>query len=224
MSSSLKSASLLIMVTHIANSDSKLTASLSSYWCQNTDEFTTTLADVRCLHQTVKAFLPEMISGNHGHIVTVSSAAGLFGTSGLGDYGASKAAAVGFHEAVRMELYALNKTGVHMTLVCPFFINTGMFKGVKTRYLHQLLATVTLIFSCCFICDETDICATYFHFSVNFSGKPGLTSLPFVFSLYLYWYRNFGDKWCMFFWIVCQPAVSILNKTQSSDSREREIV
>lgn len=83
---------------------------------------------------TVKAFLPEMMSGNHGHIVTMSSAGGLFGVTGLGDYGASKAAALGFHEAVRMELYALNKTGVHMTLVCPFFINTGMFTGVKTRF------------------------------------------------------------------------------------------
>ena len=75
-----------------------------------------------------------MMSGNRGHIVTMSSAGGLFGVAGLGDYGASKAAALGFHEAIRMELYALNKTGVHMTLVCPFFINTGMFTGVKTRY------------------------------------------------------------------------------------------
>ena len=93
------------------------------------------LADVCCVHQTVKAFLPDMISGNRGHIVTMSSAGGLVGVSGLSDYGASKAAALGFHEAVRMELYALNKTGVHTTLVCPFFINTGMFAGVKTRYL-----------------------------------------------------------------------------------------
>ena len=84
----------------------------------------------------MKAFLPGMISRDRGHIVTLSSAGGLFGVLGLSDYGASKAAALGFHEAVRMELYALNKTGIHMTLVCPFFINTGMFKGVKTRYLY----------------------------------------------------------------------------------------
>jgi len=85
--------------------------------------------------QTVKAFLPDMISRDRGHIVSMSSGGGLFGVSGLADYGASKAAVVGFHEAVRMELYALNKPGVHMTLVCPFFINTGMFDGTRTRFL-----------------------------------------------------------------------------------------
>jgi len=68
----------------------------------------------------------------------MSSAGGLFGVPGLADYGASKAAALGFHESVRAELYTLNKTGVHMTVVCPFFINTGMFEGVQTRSLLYL--------------------------------------------------------------------------------------
>jgi len=81
----------------------------------------------------VKAFLPEMMSRDHGHIVTVSSAAALFGINGLGDYCASKAAAACFHESVRAELYARQKTGVHTTLVCPFFIDTGMFDGVASR-------------------------------------------------------------------------------------------
>jgi len=90
------------------------------------------------LCQTVKAFLADMISRDHGHIVTMSSAGGLFGVTGLGDYGASKAAVVGFHESLRAELYALNKSGVEMTLVCPFFINTGMFAGCQTRSLQCL--------------------------------------------------------------------------------------
>ena len=45
---------------------------------------------------TVKAFLPKMIKKNSGHIVTVASAAGLVGVSGLADYCASKFGAVGF--------------------------------------------------------------------------------------------------------------------------------
>lgn len=93
---------------------------------------------------TVKAFLPDMMSRDQGHIVTMSSAGGLFGVPGLSDYGASKAAALGFHEAVRAELYMLNKTGVHMTVVCPFFINTGMFQGVQTR--SQLYLFIYLCF------------------------------------------------------------------------------
>jgi len=90
-----------------------------------------------CVCQTVKSFLAEMISQDRGHIVTVSSAGGLFGINGLADYSASKAAAIAFHDSVRAELYAVNKTGVHMTLVCPFFIDTGMFDGCNTRSTHS---------------------------------------------------------------------------------------
>ena len=74
-----------------------------------------------------------MISKNHGHIITIASGAGLFGMSGMMDYSASKFGAVGTHESLTMELYALGCTGVHTTCVCPFFIDTGMFDGVKTR-------------------------------------------------------------------------------------------
>lgn len=81
-----------------------------------------------------KAFLPEMIARNHGHVVSIASSAGLVGVSGLADYCASKFGAVGFMEAIRMELGKTNKTGVKTTIVCPYFINTGMFDGVKTRF------------------------------------------------------------------------------------------
>jgi len=94
--------------------------------------------------QTVKAFLPEMMSRDSGHIVTVSSAAAMFGVNGLGDYCASKAAAAAFHESVRAELYVANKTGVHMTLICPVFINTGMFDGCKSRLLTCLCCRPTM--------------------------------------------------------------------------------
>jgi len=39
---------------------------------------------------TAKACLPSMMENNHGHIVTISSSAGLCGTPGLADYCASK--------------------------------------------------------------------------------------------------------------------------------------
>ena len=72
-----------------------------------------------------KAFLPEMIRTNCGHIVTISSAAGILGVNGLADYCASKFAAFGFDESIRLELKAQNITGVHTTCVCPYYINTG---------------------------------------------------------------------------------------------------
>jgi len=83
---------------------------------------------------TVKNFLPGMLERNHGHIVTVASAAGLFGGPILVDYCASKFAAVGFTESLRSELSTSGKTGVRTTLVCPYVINTGMFQGAKTRF------------------------------------------------------------------------------------------
>lgn len=43
----------------------------------------------------MKAFLPEMLEKDHGHIVSVASSAGLVGVNGLADYCASKFAAVG---------------------------------------------------------------------------------------------------------------------------------
>lgn len=85
------------------------------------------------LFWTTRAFLPDMLARNEGHVVTVASAAGLVGVKGLVDYSASKFAAVGFDEALRMEL-ADSAPGVKTTVVCPFFIDTGMFEGAKTRF------------------------------------------------------------------------------------------
>jgi len=83
---------------------------------------------------TIKSFLPSMLNNNHGHIVTIASAAGMVGVTGLVDYCASKYGAVGLDESLRMELTKLGKNGVHTTCVCPYYINTGMFDGVQTKY------------------------------------------------------------------------------------------
>jgi all-trans-retinol dehydrogenase (NAD+) len=82
----------------------------------------------------LKAFLPSMLQKNHGHIVTISSNAGIVGVAGLIDYCASKWAVFGMDESLRMEFRKLGKTGMHTTCVCPYYINTGMFDGVKTKY------------------------------------------------------------------------------------------
>lgn len=80
-----------------------------------------------------KAFLPAMVERNSGHIVTIASSAGLIGVRKLSDYSASKYAAVGFNESLRMEL-AFRAPKVRTTVVCPFFIDTGMFRGVRSRF------------------------------------------------------------------------------------------
>ncbi len=74
-----------------------------------------------------------MIANNRGHILTIASSAGIFGVAGLMDYCASKYGAVGLHESLTSELHTLGMDGVKTTLVCPYYINTGMFNGVNTR-------------------------------------------------------------------------------------------
>jgi all-trans-retinol dehydrogenase (NAD+) len=81
-----------------------------------------------------KKFLPPMIAANKGHLVTIASMAGHVATAGLADYCASKFATVGFDEAIRVELRAQGHTGVKTTCVCPYYINTGMFEGVTSKF------------------------------------------------------------------------------------------
>lgn len=85
------------------------------------------------LFWTARAFLPAMMKAGEGHVVTMASAGGLIGVSGLSDYCASKFGAVGFHESLRAELRR-TAPGVGTSLICPFFVGTGMFAGVRTRF------------------------------------------------------------------------------------------
>ncbi|CAH1639200.1 unnamed protein product [Spodoptera littoralis] len=93
---------------------------------------------IETTYKTVKAFLPDMISSGKGHIVTVGSVAGLLGTYRCTDYSATKFATVGFHESLFTELRAHGHTTIHATLVCPYYINTGMFDGVTPRLMPML--------------------------------------------------------------------------------------
>ncbi|UCF18678.1 MAG: SDR family oxidoreductase [Gemmatimonadota bacterium] len=82
---------------------------------------------------TTRAFLPKMLERNRGHIVTIASAAGLVGAPHLTDYSAAKFAAVGFDESLRLELKHMG-ADVKTTLVCPYYVGTGMFAGATTRF------------------------------------------------------------------------------------------
>lgn len=53
---------------------------------------------------TVKEFLPSMIRRNHGHIVTVASAASFVAIGEVVDYACTKASALAFHEGLTQEL------------------------------------------------------------------------------------------------------------------------
>lgn len=64
------------------------------------DEYLRKIFDVNVLSNwyTTKAFLPDMLRHNKGHIVTVASTASFVSVGGLADYCATKAAILSYHE------------------------------------------------------------------------------------------------------------------------------
>lgn len=63
--------------------------------------------------------------------------ANLYCVHSLQDYCASKFGAIGFHESLSHELKAAEKDGINMTLVCPYLVDTGMFKGCRIRLIPK---------------------------------------------------------------------------------------
>ena len=90
------------------------------------------------LFWVTKSFLPDMLERGSGHVVTIASAAGLLGVDKQADYSASKHAAIGFAESLRVELKKTGYANIRTTLVEPFYVNTGMFEGVRTRFRRIL--------------------------------------------------------------------------------------
>ncbi|MEW6264570.1 MAG: SDR family oxidoreductase [Thermodesulfobacteriota bacterium] len=79
----------------------------------------------------VSALLPVMKTKGRGHIVNVSSVAGLIGVFGYTDYCASKFAIIGFSEALRAEV---KPYGLGVSVLCPPDTDTpGLIEENKTK-------------------------------------------------------------------------------------------
>ena len=84
---------------------------------------------------TVLAFLPTMIAQGSGKICNIASSASLVANPNMSIYAASKWAMFGWSDSLRLEL---RKSGVDVTTIMPYYINTGMFNGVHSRILPIL--------------------------------------------------------------------------------------
>lgn len=74
-------------------------------------------------------FVPPMIArGRGGHIVNVSSAAGLFGLPWHAAYSATKFGLRGISEVLRFDL---RQHGIDVSLVCPGGVDTGLVRTVQ---------------------------------------------------------------------------------------------
>ena len=81
----------------------------------------------------MRAFLPDMVEKHKGHIVNITSIAGSFATANLTDYCASKFGATGFSQSLTLELREMGKTGIKVTCVQPYTVNTGLVWYPKAR-------------------------------------------------------------------------------------------
>jgi len=76
-----------------------------------------------------------MIQNNRGHVVGISSMAGVMGLPNLVPYCGSKFAVRGLMEAISEELrHDARKIDVKFTTICPFVVETGLCKKPRTRF------------------------------------------------------------------------------------------
>lgn len=83
-----------------------------------------------------QAFLPKMIETNRGHIVALSSMAGIMGFQNLVPYCGTKFAVRGVQEALSEELRCKSKgkSNIKFTTIFPYMVDTGLCKKVKIRF------------------------------------------------------------------------------------------
>lgn len=87
-----------------------------------------------------RAFLPAMIAGKRqSRIVNIASAAGTVANPRMSVYCASKWAAIGWSDSLRLELKQAGHDHVKVTTVCPSYISTGMFSGAKAPLFTPIL-------------------------------------------------------------------------------------
>lgn len=91
------------------------------------------------MHITLE-FLAAMNQGTQQRrIMNIASAAAFVSNPRMSVYAASKAAALGWSDTLRLELQA-SESNIAVTTVCPFYTTTGMFDGAKPARLTKLLS------------------------------------------------------------------------------------
>lgn len=86
-------------------------------------------------------FLKDMKARGAGHICNITSSAGMLALPRMTLYSASKWAAIGWSESLRIELDR-EKSPVQVTTIASYFINTGMFDGIHSFFKIQNPETV----------------------------------------------------------------------------------
>ncbi|XP_031786337.1 short-chain dehydrogenase/reductase family 16C member 6 isoform X4 [Nasonia vitripennis] len=121
----------------------------------------------------LQAFLPDMLAKNHGHVVALSSIAGIVGLTNLVPYCASKFAVRGLMEALSEELRISSSVGgtksnIKFTTIYPYMVDTGLCKKPKiklecwaqgaTRFSLNVISQCTQSLRCDVMCACVCVC------------------------------------------------------------------
>lgn len=89
--------------------------------------------NLKGVFNTTKAVITHMIKEKRGHIINISSIAGIIGNIGQANYSAAKAGIIGFTKSLAREV---GKRNIKVNVVVPGLVLTDMTKGLgeeKTR-------------------------------------------------------------------------------------------
>lgn len=110
-----------------------------SFWEHTAKDIEKTISiNVSGVMNVTRVFIQDMIKQGKGHIVNIASASSYIPLPKGSVYASSKWAVLGWSESLRMEFELLGND-LHVTTICPSYIDTGMFKGVKVPALFPLL-------------------------------------------------------------------------------------
>lgn len=96
----------------------------------------------------VRVFTPMMLAastvdpGFEGHVVNTASMAGLLNPPTMGIYNVSKHAVVSLSETLHHDL-ALVTDRIHASVLCPYFVATGIHQSHRNRTTPQAHATLS---------------------------------------------------------------------------------
>lgn len=118
--------------------------------------------NMKGVHNTVSAVLPQMVNRKSGNIVNISSLWGVIGGSCETVYTASKAAVIGYTKALAKEL---GPSGIRVNCVAPGFIRTEM----NARFSEEEIASFAEETPLCRVGDPQDVAKAVFFLATDMS-------------------------------------------------------
>ena len=118
--------------------------------------------NMKGVHNTVSAVLPQMVNRKSGNIVNISSLWGVVGGSCETVYTASKAAVIGYTKALAKEL---GPSGIRVNCVAPGFIRTEM----NARFSEEEIASFAEETPLCRVGGPQDVAKAVFFLATDMS-------------------------------------------------------